>query len=114
MVDVNTEIRKSLAGLNCTLVYRQPYGFNALPVVSYCNLTEGMGMVCDNAEYIQDGAAQLDIWCAVPEQCAEISAEIEALLTADGWSRQFSMDVPKQPGERAFHRTMRYDKSFVV
>lgn len=114
MVDINTELEKSLAELSCELVYRQPSGFHALPVVSYFNLKESMGMTCDNEEYISDGEVQLDIWCAAPKQCAEISAEINSLLAADGWSRQFSMDVPKQPGERAFHRTMRFDKSFAV
>ena len=114
MVDFNTEIEKSLAGLSCPIFYQHPSGFNKLPAVSYYNLTEGMGMVCDNEELIQDGAVQLDIWCAVPKECARIADEINSLLSADGWSRQFSMDIPKQPGERAYHKTMRYNKSFVL
>ncbi len=114
MVDFNAELKKSLAELSCPLVYQHPSGFNRLPAVSYYNLTECMGMVCDNEELIQDGAAQIDIWCAVPEECAKIAEEINGLLTADGWSRQFSMDIPKQSGERAYHRTMRYNKSFVI
>ena len=114
MIDFNAELKRVLSGLSCPLEYQHPTGFNKLPVVSFYNLTECMGMVCDNDELIRDGAVQLDIWCAVPEECARIADEINALLSADGWGRQFSADIPKQPGERAYHKTMRYNKSVVL
>lgn len=112
MVDVNMELERSLSGLSCTLVYRQPDGFNALPVVSYYNLTESGSFAADNEEQLQDGVIQLDIWAGTPKECADISGEINGLLAADGWVRRFSMDVPKQEGERVCHRTMKYVKTF--
>ncbi len=113
MLDVNEELEKSLKALSCPLVFQHPDGFNKLPVVSYYNLTESVSFAYDNEEQIQDGVVQLDIWAAVPKKCGEIAAEINSLLTEDGWIRQFSMDIPKQSGERAYHRTMRYVKSFI-
>ncbi|MCC8169724.1 MAG: hypothetical protein LIO59_05090 [Oscillospiraceae bacterium] len=112
MIDVNPELEKSLSDLDCTLVYQHPEGFNKLPVVSYYNLTESVSMSYDNEEQLQDGVVQLDIWAEVPDECGRIALEINGLLTADGWCRQFSMDIPKQSGERAYHRTMRYVKCF--
>lgn len=112
MVDVNAELEESLKSLSCALVYQRPDGFNALPVVSYYNLTESGSFAGDNEEFLQDGIIQLDIWAKLPSKCREIALEINNLLTEDGWIRQFSMDVPKQNGERAYHTTMRYAKTF--
>ncbi len=113
MLDINEELEKSLEGLGCTLVYRQPEGFNDLPVVSYYNLTESGSFAYDNEEQMQDGTVVLDIWASVPKECAKIALEINGLMLDDGWIRQFSMDIPKQPGERAYHRTMKYTKTFI-
>ncbi len=112
MVDVNRELEKSLASLGCALVYQQPDGFNDLPVVSYYNITESVSFASDNEELLQDGVVQLDIWAKLPSQCGDIALEINSLLAKDGWMRQFSMDVPKQSGEKAYHKTMRYLKIF--
>lgn len=112
MLDVNSELKKSLENLSCKLVYQHPDGFNSLPVVSYYNLTETVSFAADNEELLQDGIMQLDIWAKTPADCAKIAAKINTLLTADGWSRQHSMDIPKQQGERAYHKTMRYIKTF--
>lgn len=112
MLDVNEELEKSLKNLSCKLVYQHPEGFNTLPVVSYYNLTESVSFSYDNEEQMQDGVVQLDIWADIPKKCGEIALEINELLTKDGWCRQFSMDIPKQSGERAYHRTMRYIKTF--
>lgn len=112
MIDVNIELEKSLENLSCPLTYQHPEGFNKLPVVSYYNLTEQASMACDNEELLQDGTVQLDIWAKLPSDCGKIAIEINALMTADGWVRQFSMDIPKQDGEKAYHKTMRYARIF--
>lgn len=112
MVDVNEELQRSLKDLSCALVYRQPDGFNALPVVSYYNITEAGSFAADNEELMQDGEVQLDIWANVPKECADIAAEINGLLANDGWIRDFSMDVPRNGGARVCHRTMKYTKTF--
>ncbi len=114
MIDVNTELEKSLGNLSCTLTYQNPEGFNKLPVVSYYNLTEQASMSCDNEELLQDGTVQLDIWAKLPADCGKIALEINELLISDGWVRQFSMDIPKQNGERVYHKTMRYSRTFNV
>ena len=113
MLDVNRELENSLQNLSCALVYRQPSGFNALPVVSYYNITESASFSADNEEQMIDGVIQLDVWAKLPSQCGEIALEINGLLTEDGWVRQFSMDVPKQSKERAYHKTLRYTKTFL-
>lgn len=113
MLDVNEELEKSLEGLSCALTYQHPDGFNSLPAVSYYNLTESVSFAYDNEEQMQDGVVQLDIWAKTPKECGEKAIEINTLLTADGWCRQFSMDIPKQNGERAYHKTMRYIKTFI-
>lgn len=112
MLDVNEELERSLENLSCALVYQRPDGFNALPVVSYYNLTESPSFAYDNEEQQQAGVIQLDIWADVPKQCGDLALEINSLLTQDGWIRQFSMDVPKQAGERVYHKTMKYEKTF--
>ncbi|MGN0149011.1 MAG: hypothetical protein ACI4C7_02010 [Clostridia bacterium] len=112
MRDINLELKKSLEDLSCKLVYQHPDGFNELPVVSFYNLTESVSLAYDNEEQLQDGVMQLDIWAKLPAECGSIAIEINRLLTKDGWCRQFSMDIPKQNGERAYHRTMRYIKTF--
>lgn len=112
MQDISKELEKSLENLSCTLVPCRPDGFNALPVVSYYNLTEFGSLAYDNTEQVQDGTVQLDIWAAVPEECAKIALEINGLLANDGWIRQFSMDIPKRAAERAYHTTMKYTKTF--
>jgi hypothetical protein len=112
MLDINTELEKSLKNLSCRLVYQHPESYGELPIVSFYNLTESVSLSYDNEEQLQDGVIQLDIWARLPKKCGELAIEINELLTSDGWCRQFSMDVPKQDGECAYHKTMRFIKTF--
>lgn len=113
MIDINEEAVKSLSKLDCKVVYSYPKVFTGGDVVSYYNLTEKGAFYADNSECVQDGYIQIDVWSAVPKRCFELSQSVNALLTSDGWTREMSMDVPKD-SDKIYHRTMRFQKYFTV
>ena len=113
MIDVNLEAEKVLSTLECETVYQYPQKFTRLPVISYYNISEKGAFYADNTECIQSGRVQIDIWSDVPADCGAISIEVNDAMTSDGWTREMSMDVPKQD-EKIYHRTMRFQKYFTV
>ncbi len=112
MIDVNAEAEKTLSALQCKITYYYPEEFNDLPVVSFYNLTECPDFTSDNEEDIQSGCAVVDIWTDKPSQCGEISVQVNELMTAEDWHREFSRDLGKQNG--IYHKTMRFTKYFIL
>ncbi len=110
MIDVNAEAEKTLSKLDCKIEYYYPEDFNDLPVVSFYNLTETPDFSTDNEEDIQSGTVVVDIWSDTPSDCGSIGLEVNKVMTADGWSREFSRDLGKKDG--VYHRTMRFTKYF--
>lgn len=113
MRDINIEVKNTLSGLNCRVVYQYPDDFAALPAVSYYTLTEGVSMTADNAELIQEGHIQLDIWGVTMKECSDIAISVDTLMSRGGWAREFSRDLKKECDERVYHKTMRYKKLFM-
>lgn len=112
MIDVNAEADKTLSALSCKITYYYPDEFNNLPIVSFYNLTERPDFSYDNEEVIQGGTIQIDIWSDKPDECGEIGIQINEIMTADEWYREFSRDLGKQDG--IYHKTMRFTKYFNV
>lgn len=112
MIDVNAEAEKTLSVLDCKITYYYPENFNNLPVVSFYNLTETPDFSSDNEEDIQSGCVVVDIWADDPSQCGEIGLQVNDVMTADNWCREFSKDLPRD-GD-IYHRTMRFKKFFVL
>jgi len=111
MIDVNIEAEKSLALLDENVVYQYPESFGELPVISYYNVAECGAFYYDNDERIQEGHVQVDVWSDVPYECGEIAIKVNDAMTQDGWTRELSMDVPKN-NEKIYHKTMRFQKYF--
>ena len=112
MIDVNDEAEKTLSSLDCKVVYYYPEEFNNLPVVSFYNIAESPAFSTDNEEDIQSGTIVVDIWSDNPAECGALGLSLHDIMTADGWSREFSRDIAPEGG--IFHRTTRYSKQFIV
>lgn len=111
MIDINIEAEKTLKKTGYTVVYQHPAHFTGLPVISYYNLTEKGAFYADNTECIQSGYIQTDIWSRSPRECYDISIKVNDALVSEGWTREISMDAPRE-GDRIYHRTMRFQKFF--
>lgn len=110
MVDVNKEAENTLLKLPYKVCYYYPDEWNALPVISFYNISESGAFAFDNKEVIQRGTVVVDIWSDAPDQCGKINMEIAAQMVGDGWYKEMSMDVP--PVDGVYHRTSRYTKIF--
>lgn len=113
MIDVNAEAEKTLSALNCKITYYYPEEFNDLPIVSFYNLTEKPDFSSDNEEDIQSGTVVVDVWAEESSDCGKIAVEVNEVMTADGWNREFSRDLPPD-GSGVYHKTMRYVRDFVL
>lgn len=113
MIDVNNEAKKALLNTGYNIVYQYPEHFINLPVISYYNLAEKGAFYADNSECIQTGYIQADIWSRSPKECYDISIKVNDAFTAEGWTRQMSMDVPKR-NDKLYRRTMRFQKYFTL
>lgn len=113
MIDINIEAEKTLSKTGYKIVYQYPEVFTRLPVISYYNVAEKGAFYADNAECVQDGYVQVDIWSSKPKECADISMKVNSAMEQDGWTREISMDIPKQK-EKIYHRTMRFQKYFTL
>ncbi len=114
MLDINYELQKSLRRLDTKSVYQYPESFAELPVISYYTLTDKIKMFVDNGAFIEEGYVNLDIWTKTPKEGFDIADNIDAVLSEDGWIRQFMMDMKKESDERIYHRTMRFKKQFII
>lgn len=112
MIDVNAEAEKTLSALDCKITYYYPDEFNDLPIISFYSLTEAPDFSADNTEVIQSGCVAVDIWADEPSQCGKISLQVNNIMTADGWQREFSRDLGRQNG--IYHKTMRFCKIFNI
>lgn len=111
MVDVNKEAEKALSSLPYTICFYYPERFNALPVISFYNLSERGAFGYDDTEVISRGRVQVDVWSDTPADCGKIAIEAAEAMISHGWTREMSMDVPKTDG--IYHRTLRFVKDFV-
>lgn len=110
MIDINREVEKSLADIDCKVEYYYPSKFNKLPVVSFYTVSESPDLVQDNEESIQKGTVVVDVWADEPIICGTTSVKVNEVMNADGWVREFSRDIP--PEGDVFHKTMRFSKIF--
>lgn len=108
MIDFNIEAEKALKGLPYNVCFYYPERFNALPVISFYNLSERGAFGYDDSEVITRGWVQVDVWADRPDQCGRVAIEAAEAMIAAGWVREMSMDVPKTDG--IYHRTMRFVK----
>lgn len=113
MIDINYEAEKTLSSLSCTVVYQHPRDFTALPCVSYYNVTEHGALYSDNAEDVQSGYVQVDVWAKEPKECGDLTLEVNDVMTLGGFVREMSADVPESDG-KIYHKTMRFHKYFNV
>lgn len=113
MIDVNYEAEKTLAALDCTVVYQHPGEFTRLPAVSYYNITEHGAFYSDNTEDVQLGYIQADVWAKEPAECGNLAIKVNDAMTAEGWEREMSADVPEKDG-KIYHKTMRFHKYFIL
>ncbi len=112
MTDINSEAEKSLSGLSCALSYYYPSDFKTLPIVSFYTLTENNPFATDNAPDIQRGYISVDVWTDSAAGCGALSIEVNGKLEGDGWTREFSRDMPPESG--ISHKTMRFVKEFYL
>lgn len=113
MIDINYELQKVLKGMDCNLVFHYPRTFTEMPAVSYYTLSETGALYGDNEESVQSGVAQVDVWSREAMECTALSLDINTLLTAAGWTRLMSADVPDTDG-KIYHKSMRFQKYFNV
>lgn len=112
ILDVNSEAEKSLAGLDCTVVYSHPDSCCKMPAVTFYTLTELNTFSTDNEAGVLEGHICVDVWSRKAEDCGRYGIEVNKVLTSDGWVREFSQDMPKEDG--VYHKTMRFVKEFVI
>ena len=112
MIDINREIEKSLSVLPYRTAYYYPADFKELPVITFYTLTENNSFAADNESMIQRGYAAVDIWSSRAAECGSIAIDIDKAMTADGWTRDFSRDMPPESG--IYHKNMRYVKEFIL
>ena len=112
MIDVNTEAEKSLKKTGYNVVFQYPKSFTNLPVISFYTISESGSFSCDNDEAIQDGTIVADIWTKSPKEGGAISVTVNSVLSQDGWTRDFSRDVPGEE-KNIYHKTMRFTKSII-
>lgn len=109
MIDVNKEVRKILNTLEgVTVTYFHPEENNALPVVSYYEITTKTGFCCDNAEAAQKSYIALDIWAHSGAESSKIAIDCDGVMQRSGWTREFSADLP--PENDVYHKSMRFFK----
>lgn len=111
MVDVNYEVQKVLKNLDCNLVFHHPRAFTQMPTVSYYTIKERGALYGDNEEGVQEGIVQVDVWTREIRESGEISLDVNTLMTAAGWTRLMSCDVP-DAGGKIYHKSMRFQKYF--
>ena len=113
MLDINHEAEKTLKKLGCRVTHGHPRDFKKMPVVSFYNVTEHGALYSDNTESVQSGYVQLDVWACSARECGEITLRANDVMTADGWTREMSADIPENGGA-LYHKTMRFHKYFNV
>ena len=113
MTDINEEARAVLEKTGYGICYRYPMDFKSLPVVSYYLLSDKIGLAADNEELTEVGYICVDIWTRTPKEGHGAASVINRLMSGDGWVRQLAADVPRERGERVYHKTMRFKKVFM-
>lgn len=113
MIDINIEAQRALDTTGYKVVFHYPQSTETLPVVSFYMISESGDMSADNSEMFQTGVIGIDIFTDTPMQGGEMALNINAAMSAHGWCRIMSMDVPEET-DGVFHKAMRYTKSFFI
>lgn len=121
MVDVNRIVRDILSSaIDEKIVFYGPQEVNALPVVSYFELSTTTGSCYDNKEMAQSSSVQIDVWSKSGAECADIAVRIDSAMQDKGWYRSLCMDLPAESGSvvtantKAYRKTMRYKKQIIL
>lgn len=112
MIDINQEAETSLSKTNYRLNYCFPKANAEFPCVTFFNITERPQIKYDNAEQVQRGWIQVDIWAEEASVCGEMLIKVNEVLTSDGWHREMSRDMPDESG--IFRKVTRYAKDFIL
>lgn len=110
MIDINAEAEKSLLKTGLRVYYVHPDKDAELPCVSFYMLTENGAFSYDNSEAIQRGTVRVNMWANNPKECGDMFKIIYDTLTADGWVREMSRDIPDSD---CFHKTSSFIKDFI-
>lgn len=109
---INKEVEAILKELSVKAVYSSPSRCMELPCISYYTLYEKSGFNCDNTEMITDVYVQLDVWSDRGEKCGNIAAEVNLLMSKNGFYRELELDAPRGE-DGVYHRSMRFVKSYL-
>lgn len=110
MIDVNAEAEKSLANLQCKVVYYHPSESIKLPCVSWYTVSEMPNGSYDNGEWFSKATIVVDVWAKTPAKVGTLALEVNSVLNAEGWVRNWSMDVA--PDNGVHRKSMRFTKVF--
>ncbi len=109
MIDVNKTVRSILNKIEgVTVTFYHPGTFNKLPVISYYEIGTTGGASWDNEEQAQRSNVVIDIWAGSAAKSSELAVEVDKLIQAEGWRREFSCDLP--PEDKICHKNMRFSK----
>ncbi len=77
--------------------------------ISFYQKEGKLALALNGEERLVNYVFQVDIWdkSATPKQVEALTQQVSNQMTGGGFSRQFTADVPEQPG--FFHKTLRFD-----
>ena len=111
MKDINIEAEEILRKTGYRVVFEYPGEQSKVPAISYRTVYEHPIMAADNEELIREVSIQVDIWTKKAADGGHIAGEVNALMTENGWAREFLKDMDKE--NNIYHTAMRFTKSFV-
>ncbi len=90
-------------------VYAAPQQWETFPIISFYQKEGKLALALNGEERLVNYVFQVDIWdkSATPKQVEALTQQVSNQMTGGGFSRQFTADVPEQPG--FFHKTLRFD-----
>lgn len=110
MIDVNRIAESLLSQVGVPIFYNYPERFNETPVISFYNLSDTAGFHADCDEWAQVARVQVDIWADRAKDTGSIGIDVDRVMQAEGWTREYAADMPKQTDQQLFHRTLRFAK----
>ena len=110
MIDVNAMAEAALSNLKWKVVYYHPNESIKLPCVSWYTISEKPKGSYDNNEWFSTATIVVDVWAKTPKKVGEIALEVNSVLNAEGWKRNWSMDVA--PDDGVYRKSMRFSTMF--
>ena len=111
MISMHESVAAAISAIPASTFYNYPQDWNALPSISYYEISNLPETASDDREYSTELEYVVDVWALSPLEMVTLALQADEAMTAIGFTRAFSLELYEKE-TKIHHKNMRFSGTF--